>query len=180
MVSKAANQPQAIAGIMLYTFGSCWLIAALLPTLIPGAERFVGMVFPVGGGLCWAFMHRISKNPSPYSTDGVEVQRLYRRIMWDSFMLELVLIPALVVVMVSKGLGEIIPSMVAIAIGVHFLPMGGAFRLPLYYILGVLLVAVGVYGAVAVPGSQWIVGALTGTLLIIAGGLIGRRVSGAA
>lgn len=163
------------AGVMLLTFGGCWLIGSLLPQVILGTERFVGLVFPVGGAICWMLMRRIAKMPSSDATSGDEVNRLYRRIIWDSFLLELVLIPALVVVMVSNGLGKIIPSIVAIAVGVHFLPMGGAFRLPLYYILGMLLVATGVSGAVALVNHQWIIGSVTGCLLIIAGALMGRN-----
>lgn len=89
-------------------------------------------------------------------------------------LLELVLIGALVAVMVSHGLGKIIPSIVSIAVGVHFLPMGGAFRLPLYYLLGILLAATGVYGATGLADQQWIIGSVTGGLLLIAGGLISR------
>lgn len=173
-LSTAARKARAIAGIMLLTFGGCWLVGSVLPQLIPGAERFVGAVFPIGGAVSWALMHRIFKGSAQEAGPEDEVQRLYKRIMWDSFLLELILIPALIAIMIAKGLGGIIPSMIAVAVGVHFVPMAGAFRLPLYYGLGVALAGLGVYGAILLPDGQWIVGTLAGVILIVGGALLRR------
>jgi hypothetical protein len=61
---------------------------------------------------------------------------------------QVVLILAAVIVLGRLGIREFIAPVVAVVVGLHFLPLARAFAVPLYRPTGLALVAVGVLGAV--------------------------------
>ncbi len=60
----------------------------------------------------------------------------------------------------NAGFGALLPALIVVAVGVHFLPFAAAFHTPMFTPLGILMAVVGLIGLVL--GWQWEVHAASG------------------
>lgn len=69
------------------------------------------------------------------------------RVYWSCVLLEVAALLLGTRLLAANGHGEYGVALVAVVVGVHFLPLAWAFRQPAFHPLGVVLVALGVAGA---------------------------------
>jgi hypothetical protein len=119
------------------------LNAGPLPAPFPVVLRVLGVVVAVAI-LAYAV---VAMPRRPSGAGGVPRRAL--RVYWICVAAEVVAIPVGRLVLVRLHQASLTPVWVVFVVGVHFLPFASAFRVPLFRVLAVALIAIAVAGAVA-------------------------------
>lgn len=118
----------AYLGIMgLQGWGSPWLLIAALT---------IGIVLVIGGSLL-IFASRVLPNKSPNVDEGPRKNiGIWFNII---FAAEGVAIVIAIAVCNAMSHAELIPPVIAMIVGIHFLPLANLFQVKTYYVTGILL-----------------------------------------
>ena len=135
----------AAIGALIFTFiGAGWVIASLMnwPATQPWVYALVAAPVIALTGL--AVVRIITASRLPQVRDPALAAARGRRMgiaFGIIFTVEAALIAASAIALDSVGRSLLIPVAVAFIVGLHFLPLAWVFRLPLYYVTGLLCVA---------------------------------------
>jgi membrane protein implicated in regulation of membrane protease activity len=123
--------------IVLNVFGACWCVAGLL---VMGASAWI-MVFPLAAvAVLIAFAWRESRHVPPRTPD--EEKRIGRLIgIWSAG--EGVGVFVAINLLRSLHKESLIAPVLAVIVGVHFIPLARGMPLPVYYFTGTALVMIG-------------------------------------
>jgi hypothetical protein len=134
-----------VIGAAIFTLlGASWALASVVNW--PGAPAWAyGLVaVPVAGLSAFALVRLVRSRELPAASDPAQARHDGRRMgiaFGIIFTVESALIAFAAVALDSAGRALLIPVAVALIVGVHFLPLARVFRLPFYYLTGVLCVA---------------------------------------
>lgn len=133
--------------IILNIFAALWAILALVEAQQPWWE----LAFPAllsAGLINWAMM-RTTGDPAP----DPEARKRTVRIVAIASAAEGLLIFAAVNVLHVIGRQDLTVATIAVIVGVHFWPLAWGLKVPLYWTTGLLLVLVGIGGAIGMPAG---------------------------
>lgn len=131
----------------LTVFGLVWWLV--------GASAVGGPLWPVValvGCAVAAWVWRTGRRPG-YSPAGQPPRAVRRRFAWINAVQWLAIVLAAIGAR-KGGVPELIPGLVSVVVGLHFLPLASLFRQPRFHLTGALLVAVGAAGcAIGLAGG---------------------------
>jgi hypothetical protein len=100
--------------------------------------------------------------PSGENSEGQARGRRLQGLFGLVFGLEIAIIVGLSIVLSRLGLEQLVLPAIAVVVGAHFVPLAALFRVPVYYVTGCVLVALGAMGIVGIltTGSEGTWGAV--------------------
>ena len=134
-----------VIGALVFTFfGAFWAVASVVnwPAAPLGAYGLVAI--PVVALTVLAVVRLIRSRELPPAVDPTQAKRDGKRMGIEFgiiFTLEFAFIAVTAVLLDNADRTLLIPVAVAFIVGLHFLPLAWVFRLPFYYVTGVLCVA---------------------------------------
>jgi len=134
-----------VIGALIFSFlGAFWAAESIANW--PGAPAWAyGLVAVLVLGLtAFAVARLVSSRSLPPAADPVAASREGKRMgiaFGVTFTVEFVLIALVAVLLDNAGHSLLIPVAVALIVGAHFLPLARVFRLPFYYVTGLLCMA---------------------------------------
>lgn len=155
----------AVAPIFMAFFASMWWGMGEVWNALPGGLITFGVVLAVisilllGGAI--VIMRTVRRLPVDRSPEAIaygrERGRFYGKWFGIIFGLEIVLISVTNILLYSVlNHPEYAMPIMALIVGVHFLPLAPVFQVKLYYVTGTLVALMGVIMLIAVPVTQTI------------------------
>ena len=132
--------------VILNIFAFVWLAGAIGALDLPLWLTVLPIALSIGIG--WWCLARVGDVPQLPPGVARDIGRIVG--LWST--IEGVLIAIAVIVLVRLGQPELIPPVIAVIVGLHFIPLAHALGVPLYYWTAAGLIVVGL-GALVVPGS---------------------------
>ena len=162
-----------VAGcVIMFTFSILWFLIGIAggrfsPMVVRAGIVIVGIVL-----LAWVLMlrrkiNRLAQNALSLTAEQEELDRqLGRRFGWINGIQGGAIIASIVVLNIVRR-PDFIAPVIAVIVGLHFLPLVGLFQRPLYYATGILGTTIGIAGFfIADPSTrQSLVGLSFGLLL---------------
>jgi hypothetical protein len=121
-------------------FGSAWMYWAVVFSGNPTPAWFSIVTVPAVALIAWAFLRVRAVRQLPSSAAELEHSRAFRKFFWVDVGIEWGLGGVAVFALVRFGRGDLIPPVLGVIIGLHFLPLVKIFRAPLYYWTGGIMV----------------------------------------
>ncbi|MGE7758622.1 DUF7010 family protein [Peribacillus sp. NPDC097895] len=154
MHTKEAVRGSGIGVIFMAFFGTMWAgigVMGLQGWGFPYVELvaiITGIIMVIGG---ISFIHASRKMPVQVSEKGA--RHLKRIGFWFNmvFLAEALLIVAAIAICNMIDQTDLIPGVIAIIVGIHFLPLASLFKIKLYYVTGVLLCLLALITLLVVP-----------------------------
>ncbi|WP_230159937.1 hypothetical protein [Peribacillus sp. Bi96] len=156
LISKEAFRGSGIGVIFMAFFGTLWAgigVMGLQGWGFPYVELaaiFVGIIMVIGG---ISLIHASQKMSNQVSENGA--RRLKRIGFWFNmvFIAEALLIGAAIAICNMIDQTDLIPGVIAIIVGIHFLPLASLFQIRIYYATGVLLCLLALVTLFIVPAT---------------------------
>ncbi|GCE18847.1 DUF7010 family protein [Dictyobacter kobayashii] len=153
----------ALAPIFMAFFGTSWWGMGELSQVLPGGNLTSLIIFILVdiillAGAIWLILRArqlpVDRSPAAKAL-GKEKGRYYGRWFGSIFGLEIIviLIANILIYKVFKRPAYSMP-VIAIIVGLHFLPLASVFQVRAYYITGTLVALVGVVVMLAIPATQ--------------------------
>ncbi|WP_057913070.1 DUF7010 family protein [Peribacillus muralis] len=138
MQTKEAYRGTGMGIIFMAFFGTMWAgvgVMGLQGWGFPYVEliaMLVGLILVIGG---LSFIFAAQKMPNQASA---HLKRIH---FWFNivFIAEALLIWAAIAICNATDQAELIPGIIAIIVGIHFLPLAALFKIKLYYVTGVMI-----------------------------------------
>jgi hypothetical protein len=146
--------------VVLNLFALAWLVAACGALGLPPRAFALPVVLSIA--VAWFCLGRVRNLAAPPPDAARGLQRTVG--VWSA--VEALLIANAVFVLVRLGRPDLIAPVVAIIVGLHFMPLARALRLPLYYWTAAGLVVVGA-GALALPFRPTLASAGIGAAFVL-------------
>lgn len=168
-ISKEEFRGSGIGVIFMAFFGTLWAgigVKGLQGWGFPYVELAViitGIIIVIGG---ISLIHASQKMPDQVSEKGTRhLKRIGFRFNMV-FIAEGVLIGATVAICNAINQTDLIPGVIAIIVGIHFLPLASLFQIKLYYVTGSLLCLLALITLLVIPrtvmfGEQHIIAQLS-------------------
>ena len=143
---KAISHGRAI-GLLFFAFFAVFWIMNGLP-----AMSGTGVWFTLGLAICITviiviaaiYFLRVARHiPGKTTEEGRKYGRKIGRIFGLVFGLEIVLIFLASIILSSFHLDTLITPVIALIVGLHFLPLSPLFHMPIYYVTGIILALLG-------------------------------------
>ncbi|WP_185147817.1 DUF7010 family protein [Peribacillus simplex] len=168
-ISKEAFRGSGIGVIFMAFFGTLWAgigVMGLQGWGFPYVELaaiITGIIMVIGG---ISLIQASQKMPNQVSEKGA--RHLKRIGFWFNmvFIAEGVLIGAAIAICNAINQTDLIPGVIAIIVGIHFLPLASLFQIKLYYVTGSLLCLLALITLLVIPrtvmfGEQHIIAQLS-------------------
>jgi hypothetical protein len=173
----------AIGALVLTFFGAGWAVApAVLLTTSSGATAFALVVVALGAIAlvvgCLALLRDAQRIPVDTSPEGLARGRAMGRRLGIGFGVvfgsEALLIALASIILSANGLEDFIVPVVALIVGLHFLPLAWLFDVWSYYVTGALISLVAVITMLVIPRAAtangaplWVIVPATGSAIIL-------------
>ncbi|MFY0782837.1 hypothetical protein AB1K18_21495 [Peribacillus simplex] len=156
LISKEAFRGSGIGVIFMALFGTLWAgtgVMGLQGWGFPYVELssvFVGIIMVIEG---ISLIYASQKMPDQVSENGA--RRLKRMNFWFNivFIAEGLLIGIAIAICNMINQTDLIPGVIAIIVGIHFLPLAALFQIKVYYATGVLLCLLALITLLIVPDT---------------------------
>ncbi|MFJ7753671.1 DUF7010 family protein [Peribacillus muralis] len=152
MQTKEAYRGTGMGVIFMAFFGTLWAGIGVMGLQEWGfpyvelASMLVGLLLLIGG---ISLLHQAQKMPER-TTSHFQRIRFWFNIV---FIAEGLLIGAAIAICNAINQTELIPAVIAIIVGIHFLPLASLFRIKLYYVTGIMLCLLALITLLAAPST---------------------------
>jgi hypothetical protein len=134
-----------VVGALVFTLlGAYWAVASLVNWPAAPVWAYALVAIPAAGLVALAVVRLVRSRALPPAVDPAQASHDGKRMgvaFGVIFTVEFALIALSAVLLDNAGRSLLIPVVVAFIVGVHFLPLARVFRLPFYYVTGVLCAA---------------------------------------
>jgi hypothetical protein len=134
-----------VIGALVFSFlGAFWAVESIANWRGASARAYALVAIVVIGLTAFAVARLASSRSLPRAADPAAASREGRQMgiaFGVIFAVEFGLIALVAVLLDNAGRSLLIPVAVAFIVGVHFLPLARVFRLPFYYVTGLLCMA---------------------------------------
>ncbi|MDM5221381.1 hypothetical protein QUF86_11700 [Peribacillus sp. NJ11] len=156
LISKEAFRGSGIGVIFMALFGTLWAGTGVMGLqgwgfpYVELAAIFVGIIMVIEG---ISLIYASQKMPDQVSENGA--RRLKRMNFWFNivFIAEGLLIGIAIAICNMINQTDLIPGVIAIIVGIHFLPLAALFQIKVYYATGVLLCLLAIITLLIVPDT---------------------------
>lgn len=156
LISKEAFRGSGIGVIFMALFGTLWAGTGVMGLqgwgfpYVELAAIFVGIILVIEG---ISLIYTSQKMPDQVSENGA--RRLKRMNFWFNivFIAEGLLIGIAIAICNMINQTDLIPGVIAIIVGIHFLPLAALFQIKIYYATGVLLCLLALITLLIVPDT---------------------------
>ncbi|MDM5211066.1 hypothetical protein QUF94_06400 [Peribacillus sp. NJ4] len=156
LISKEAFRGSGIGVIFMALFGTLWAGTGVMGLqgwgfpYVELAAIFVGIIMVIEG---ISLIYASQKMPDQVSENGA--RRLKRMNFWFNivFIAEGLLIGIAIAICNMINQTDLIPGVIAIIVGIHFLPLAALFQIKVYYATGVLLCLLALITLLIVPDT---------------------------
>lgn len=156
LISKEAFRGSGIGVIFMALFGTLWAGTGVMGLqgwgfpYVELAAIFVGIIMVIEG---ISLIYASQKMPDQVSENGA--RRLKRMNFWFNivFIAEGLLIGIAIAICNMINQTDLIPGVIAIIVGIHFLPLATLFQIKVYYATGVLLCLLAIITLLIVPDT---------------------------
>lgn len=156
LISKEAFRGSGIGVIFMAFFGTLWAGIGVMGLkgwgfpYVELASVFVGIIMVIEG---ISLIYASQKMPDQVSENGA--RRLKRMNSWFNivFIAEGLLIGIAIAICNMINQTDLIPGVIAIIVGIHFLPLAALFQIKVYYATGVLLCLLALITLLIVPDT---------------------------
>ena len=151
-IPRALIQGYVSGALFLTFFGALWALLTL--SALTAEQRVVlavavVIVAGVSGFIAFRLLHAAKHLPQPAATDGsaqgTTLGKWYALIVGSEF----VAIALASVLLGQAHDDQLIPLVVALIVGIHFLPLAALFHVPVYYLTGMLMIVLAGCGLIA-------------------------------
>ncbi|MEY8191770.1 hypothetical protein AB4X15_19195 [Peribacillus simplex] len=156
MRMKEAFRGSGIGVIFMAFFGTLWAGTGVMGLQGWGfpymelAAIFVGIIMVIGG---ISLIHASQKMSNQVSGDGARRLKRIGFLFNMVFIAEGLLIGIAIVICNLINQTDLIPGVIAIIVGIHFLPLASLFQIKVYYATGVLLCLLALITLLIVPDT---------------------------
>jgi hypothetical protein len=145
--------------MVLAVFGAVWVLAGAGVAGLDGLARSAiwAVTALVAISLCLAGLRLIwAARALPHDASRAARSHRHRvnRLFGLVFGLEIALIVVATNTLRAWGLDRLVPPVVAVIVGVHFLPLARIFEVPIYYATGTALILIGGAGLAGTAGTS--------------------------
>ncbi|MGE7904868.1 DUF7010 family protein [Peribacillus sp. NPDC094092] len=156
MKMKEAYRGSGIGVIFMAVFGTLWASTGIMGLqgwgfpYVDLAAITVGIIMVIGG---ISLIHASQKMPNQITENGA------RRLKRIGFMFNMVFIAEGLLIVIAIAIcnlinqTDLIPGVIAIIVGIHFLPLASLFQIKVYYATGVLLCSLALITLLIVPDT---------------------------
>lgn len=156
LISKEAFRGSGIGVMFMALFGTLWAGTGVMGLqgwgfpYVELAAIFVGIIMVIEG---ISLIYTSQKMPDQVSVNGA--RRLKRMNFWFNivFIAEGLLIGMAIAICNMINQTDLIPGVIAIIVGIHFLPLAALFQIKVYYATGVLLCLLALITLLIVPDT---------------------------
>ena len=141
-ISGGQLKGSARGALICAFFGSAWMYWAVVFSGNPTPVWFSIVTVPAVALIAWAFLRVRTVRHFTSSAAEFEHSRAFRKFFWVDVGIEWGLSGVAVFALARFGRGDLIPQVVGVIIGLHFLPLVKIFRAPTYYWTGGIMVVV--------------------------------------
>jgi len=148
MSAHSATRPfargAAIGAMLLTCFAAIWALSALASWPQAPVWTFALVTLAIGVLAVYSVARFVAASGLPRSQEEAQAARQWRTAgMWLAviFALEMTFIAAAAIILGNSDQASLLPVVVTAIVGVHFLPLALVFRIPIYWGVGLLLLA---------------------------------------
>lgn len=139
-ISGGQLKGSARGALICAFFGSAWMYWAVVFSGNPTPVWFSIVTVSAVALIAWAFLRVRTVRHLPSSAADLEHSRAFRKFFWVDVGIEWGLGGVAVFALARFGRGDMIPQVLGVIIGLHFLPLVKIFRAPPYYWTGGIMV----------------------------------------
>jgi hypothetical protein len=141
-ISGGQLKGSARGALICAIFGSAWMYWAVAVSGNPTPVWFSIVTLPAVAFIARAILRVRAVRHLASSAAELEHSRAFRKFFWVDVGIEWGLCGVAVFALARFGRGDLIPQVVGVIIGLHFLPLVKIFRAPTYYWTGGVIVVV--------------------------------------
>jgi hypothetical protein len=149
-ISGGQLKGSARGALICAFFGSAWMYWAVVSSGHLTPIWFSTVTVPAVALIAWAFLRVRTVRHLLSSAAELEHSRAFRKFFWVDVGIEWGLVGAAVFLLGRFDHADLIPQVVGVVVGLHFLPLVKIFRAPPYYWTGGIMV-VGALGTLLIP-----------------------------